>query len=168
MNMLGISVLVQLRTKSPGKKLMFKRCWKSVQNVPKATVNIWSFANMWFVAVLLDRIAQVFLMMQKDQKRIIRFIHQPVICLKRRCRGLTSSQPRSTDGKRMIGQQGRQPGTGTEAGIAFALSVFAQFSAGQILVCVLGGRSPLLGFDPTPCPQGLTGKKTKERQKRRQ
>lgn len=60
----------------------------------------------------------------------------------------------------MKGQQGRQPGTETE--IVFALSMFAQFSAGQILARVLGSRSSLLGFDPTPCPQGLKGKKKTE------
>lgn len=63
----------------------------------------------------------------------------------------------------MKGQQGRQPGTETE--IVFALSMFAQFSAGQILARVLGSRSSLLGFDPTPCPQGLKGKKKKKGEK---
>lgn len=41
----------------------------------------------------------------------------------------------------------------------FALSVFAQFSAGQILARALGSRSSLLGFNLTPCPQRLKGKK---------
>lgn len=57
----------------------------------------------------------------------------------------------------MKGQQGRQPGTEKE--IVFALSMFAQFSAGQILARVLSSRSSLLGFNLTPCPQRLKGKK---------
>lgn len=48
----------------------------------------------------------------------------------------------------MKGQRGRQPGTEKE--IVFALSVFAQFSAGQILARALGSRSSLLGFNLTP------------------
>lgn len=62
-----------------------------------------------------------------------------------------------TDRKGMKGQQGRQPGTEKE--IVFALSMFAQFSAGQILARVLGNRSSLLGFNPTPCLQRLKGRK---------
>lgn len=62
---------------------------------------------------------------------------------------------RRKDRKGMKGQQGRQPGTAKE--IVFALSMFAQFSAGQILALVLGSRSCLL--DLTPFPQRPTGKK---------
>lgn len=61
----------------------------------------------------------------------------------------------------MKGQQGRQPGTEKE--IVFALSMFAQFSAGQILVRVLSSRSSLLGFNFTACSQRLKGKKRIER-----
>lgn len=61
----------------------------------------------------------------------------------------------------MKGQQGRQPGTEKE--IVFALSMFAQFSAGQILAHVLSSRSSLLGFNPIPCPLRLKGKKRTER-----
>lgn len=57
----------------------------------------------------------------------------------------------------MKGQQGRQPGTEKE--IVFALSMFAQFSAGQILASALGSRSSLLGFNLTPCPQRLESQK---------
>lgn len=59
--------------------------------------------------------------------------------------------------KGMKGQQGRQPGTEKE--IVFALSMFAQFSAGQILARVLSSRSSLLGSDLAPCPQRLKDKK---------
>lgn len=57
----------------------------------------------------------------------------------------------------MKGQQGTQPGTEKE--IVFALSMFAQFSAGQILAGVLDSRSSLLGSNPTPCPQRVKGRK---------
>lgn len=56
----------------------------------------------------------------------------------------------------MKGQRGRQPGTEKE--IVFALSVFAQFSTGQILARTLSSRSSLLGFNLTLCSQRLEGK----------
>lgn len=52
--------------------------------------------------------------------------------------------------KGMKGQQGRQPGTEKE--IVFVLSMFAQFSTGQILVWMLSTRSSLLGFSLTAIP----------------
>lgn len=69
---------------------------------------------------------------------------------------LVSQQP-ALHRKGIKGKQGRQPGTEKE--IVSALSMFAQFSAGQILACVLGSHSSLLGFNLTPCPQKLKGKK---------
>lgn len=56
----------------------------------------------------------------------------------------------------MKGQQGRQPGT--EKAIVFTLSMFAQFSTGQILARVLSSHSSLLGFKLTLSPQRLKGK----------
>lgn len=53
----------------------------------------------------------------------------------------------------------RQTARDREREIVFALSMFAQFSAGQILACVLSSRSSLLGFNLTPCPHRLKGKK---------
>lgn len=50
----------------------------------------------------------------------------------------------------------------TEGEIVSALSVFAQFSTGLILAHVLCRCSPLLGFNLTPCPQRLKGKKEAE------
>lgn len=97
--------------------------------------------------------------MYKDQERIIRFMPQPVICLKTTCAQCVHWLPcgelcsSSTDRERMKRQQGRQPGTEKE--IVFALSMFAQFSAAQILALVL---SSFFLHWAWPCPQRLKGK----------
>lgn len=132
-------------------------------------VNIISFTNVCFSTALFDWIAQVSIIKYKHWCRktctrnglwyrlypsasdLLENTMCPVVNQQ------SALRQRRVDRKGMKGQQGGRPGT--EKGIVFALSVFAQFSAGQILASVLGSRSSLLGFNLTPCPQRLNGKK---------
>lgn len=118
-------------------------------------------ANVWLIRCPLNWVTQVFLLihtctvgmvrhrLHRKGDYGIRFMSQPVI--------LTSGQLSCSAAVRAREwKDNKADGQGTEKEILFALSLFAQFSAGQILAQALYGSSPLLGFIPPPTPHAHT------------